>query len=190
MGLETPRNRLLSYSGCLAGRATGRSGAGAIRPLRKQFRIQPGQTTRLSVSGLTDPHPEGLPRPVLISYGFFFGWAGGCFGWSGGCVGLCSRTIFPSQEMYALVISSRSFFRLNSISAILCSRVLCSSGICSFLFGLAYYREVDSFLRAECPVALKSLRCDQSPYPPNNRCKTKVCSVAFRVPSPARLIVV
>ena len=28
------------------------------------------------------------------------------------------------------MISSRSFFRLNSISAILCSRVLCSSGIC------------------------------------------------------------
>jgi hypothetical protein len=40
---------------------------------------------------------------------------------------------------YALVISSRSFFRLNSISATLCSRVLCSSGICSFLSGLAYY---------------------------------------------------
>jgi hypothetical protein len=32
--------------------------------------------------------PEGLPTPGLISYGFFFGWAGGCFcfGWSGGCV--------------------------------------------------------------------------------------------------------
>src|SRR5208337_1545578 len=80
--------------------------------------------------------------PGLTSCGFFFGWAGGCFdwsgvcfGWSGSCVGLCSRTIFPSQEMYALVISSRSFFRLNSISAILCSRVLCSSDICS---GLAY----------------------------------------------------
>ena len=29
-----------------------------------------------------------------------------------------------------MVISSRSFFRLNSISATLCSRVLCSSGIC------------------------------------------------------------
>ena len=56
--------------------------------------------------------------------------------------------------MYALVISSRSFFRLNSISATLCSRVLCSSGICSFLSGLAYYREVDSLLRAACPVAL------------------------------------
>ena len=165
--------------------------AGAIRPLKKQFRIQPGQTTRLSVRGLTDPSSlKAFPRAVLISYGFFFGWAGGCFGWSGVCVGLYSRTIFPSQEMYALVISSRSFFTLNSISAILCSRVLCSSGICSFLSGLAYYREVDSFLRAECPVALKSLRCDQSPYPPNDRCKTKVCSVAFRVPSPARLIVV
>jgi hypothetical protein len=49
--------------------------------------------------------PEGLLTPGLISYGFFFGWAGGCFGWSGGCVGLCSRTIFPSQEMYAFVIS-------------------------------------------------------------------------------------
>ena len=93
--------------------------------------------------------------------------------------------------MYALVISSRSFSRLNSISAILCSRVLCSSGICSFLSRLAYYREVDSFLRElSAAVALKSLRCDQSPYPPNNRCKTKACSVAFRVPSPARLIVV
>src|SRR4029077_847804 len=97
----------------------------------------------------------------LISYGFFFGWAavcfgwgGGCFGWSDGCVGLCSRSIFPSQEIYALVISSRSFFRLNSISAILCSSVLCSSGICSFPSGLAYYREVDSLLRAECLVAL------------------------------------
>jgi hypothetical protein len=109
-----------------------------------------------------------LPPSGLISYGFFFGWApvcfgcgGGCFGWSGGCfgssggcVGLCSRTIFPSQEMYALVISSRSFFKLSSISATLCSRVLCSSGICSFLSGLAYYREVDSLLRAECPVDL------------------------------------
>jgi hypothetical protein len=127
--------------------------------LKKQFRIQPGQTTRFSVRGLTDPSsPKAFPRAVLISYGFFFGWAGGCFGWSGVCVGLCSRTIFPSQEMYALVISSRSFFRLDSISAILCSRVLCSSGICSFLSGLAYYRKVDSFLRAECPVALKSLR--------------------------------
>jgi hypothetical protein len=95
--------------------------------------------------------PEGLPPHGLIGYGFFFGWAGVCFGWSGGCVGLCSRTIFPSQEMYALVISSRSFFRLNSISAILCSRVLRSSGICSFLSGLACYREVDSLLRASVP---------------------------------------
>src|SRR6266481_9336465 len=87
---------------------------------------------------------ESFPTPGLISYTFFLGWGGVCFGWSGGCAGLCPRTIFPSQEMYALVISSRSFFRLNSISAILCSRVLCSSGICSFLSELACYREVDS----------------------------------------------
>ena len=89
-------------------------------------------------SSLTDPQTpkDFLPRS-LISYGFFFGWDGvffgslaGGFGWSGSCVGICSRTIFPSQEIYALVISSRSFFRLNSISATLCSRVLCSSGIC------------------------------------------------------------
>ena len=60
--------------------------------MKKQFRIQPGQTTRLSVRGLTDPSSlKAFPRAVLISYGFFFGWAGGCFGWSGGCVGLCSR---------------------------------------------------------------------------------------------------
>jgi hypothetical protein len=45
------------------------------------------------------------------------------------------------------MISSRSFFRLNSISAILCSKVLCSSGICSFLSELPYCREVDSFSR-------------------------------------------
>jgi hypothetical protein len=45
------------------------------------------------------------------------------------------------------MISSRSFFRLNSISAILCSKVLCSSGICSFLSELPYCREVDSLLR-------------------------------------------
>jgi len=69
-------------------------------------------------------------------YGFFFGWSSACFGWSGACFELFSpRTIFPSQEIYAVVISSRSFFRLNSISAILCSSVLCSSGICSFLSG-------------------------------------------------------
>ena len=83
----------------------------------------------------------------LIGYGFFFGWAGVCFGCSGVGVGLCSRTIFPSQEMYAPMISSRSFFRLNSISAILCSKVLCSSGICWFLSELPYCREVDSLLR-------------------------------------------
>jgi hypothetical protein len=87
------------------------------------------------------------PIPSLIGYGFFFGWAGVCFGCSGVGVGLCSRTIFPSQEMYAPMISSRSFFRLNSISAILCSKVLCSSGICSFLSELPYCREVDSFSR-------------------------------------------
>jgi hypothetical protein len=45
------------------------------------------------------------------------------------------------------MISSRSFFRLNSISAILCSKVLRSSGICSFLSELPYCREVDSLLR-------------------------------------------
>jgi hypothetical protein len=87
------------------------------------------------------------PTPSLIGYGFFFGWAGVCFGCSGVGVGLCSRTIFPSQEMYAPMISSRSFFKLNSISAILCSKVLCSSGICSFLSELPYCREVDSFSR-------------------------------------------
>jgi hypothetical protein len=38
------------------------------------------------------------PTPILIGYGFFFGWAGVCFGCSGVGVGLCSRTIFPSQE--------------------------------------------------------------------------------------------
>ena len=91
--------------------------------------------------------PDFIRRPGLIAYGFFFGWADVCFGCSGVGVGLCSRTIFPSQEMYAPMISSRSFFRLNSISAILCSKVLCSSGICSFLSELPYCREVDSFSR-------------------------------------------
>src|SRR6266403_1042069 len=105
----------------------------------------PPSSIRLSLALIVTS--EGLLTPGLISYGFFFGWAGGRFGWSGGCAGLCSRTIFPSLEIYALVISSRSFFRLNSISAILCSRVLCSSGICSFLSELPYCREVDSLLR-------------------------------------------
>jgi len=95
--------------------------------------------------------PDFTRRPSLIGHGFFFGWADVCFGCSGVGVGLCSRTIFPSQEMYAPVISSRSFFRLNSISATLCSKVLCSSGICSFLSELPYYREVDSLLRAPVP---------------------------------------
>jgi hypothetical protein len=85
-----------------------------------------------------DPKPLDQLRCAagLISYGFLFGWSSACFGWSGVCFELFSpRTIFPSQEIYAVVISSRSFFRLNSISAILCSSVLCSSGICSFLSG-------------------------------------------------------
>jgi hypothetical protein len=50
------------------------------------------------------------------------------------------------------MISSRSFFRFNSISAILCSKVLCSSGICWFLSELLYCREVDSLL-AKSPAA-------------------------------------
>ena len=95
--------------------------------------------------------PGFHPTPSLIGYGFFFGWAGVCFGCSGVGVGLCSRTIFPSQEMYAPMISSRSFFRFNSISANLCSKVLCSSGISSFLSELPYCREVDSLL-AKSPV--------------------------------------
>ena len=135
--------------------------SGSDPPFEETVSDTAGTNDRLSVRGLTDSSSlKACPRPALISYGFFFGWAGGCLGWSGVCVGLCSRTIFPSQEMYALVISSRSFFRLNSISAILCSRVLCSSGIRSFLSVLAYYREVDSFLRElSVAVALKSLRC-------------------------------
>jgi hypothetical protein len=90
--------------------------------------------------------PGFHPTPSLIGYRFFFGWAGVCFGCSGAGVGLCSRTIFPSQEMYAPMISSRRFFRFNSISAILCSKVLCSSGIGWFLSELLYCREVDSLL--------------------------------------------
>src|SRR4030081_2479959 len=50
--------------------------------------------------------PRFHPTPSLIGYGFFLGWAGVCFGCSGVGVGLCSRTIFPTQEMYAPMISS------------------------------------------------------------------------------------
>ena len=57
----------------------------------------------------------------------------------------CKRQLAP-------MISSRSFFRFNSISAILCSNVLCSSGMCSFLSESLYCREVDSLL-TKSPVA-------------------------------------
>jgi hypothetical protein len=51
--------------------------------------------------------PEGLPTPGLISYGFFFGWAGGCFGWSGGCVGLRWRQSRSRAESGSTRLSGR-----------------------------------------------------------------------------------
>ena len=73
---------------------------------------------------------------------------------------------FPGKVRVGDILSK--LLQINSISAILCSRVLCSSGISSFLSELAYNREVDLLLRGECRVALESLHCDQSHLPPTS----------------------